>query len=59
MVEKANKEEAKKLEKIRLEELKKVQEKLSKLENEKSTAEWNEVDKRLLKREENQKKAFK
>ena len=56
VVEKANKEEAKKLEKIRLEELKKVQEKLSKLENEKSTAEWNEVDKSLA--EENQKKSL-
>lgn len=47
VVEKANKEEAKQLEKIRLEELKKVQEKLSKLENEKSTKEWSEVDKEL------------
>ena len=50
VVEKANKEEAKQLEKIRLEELKKVQEKLSKLENEKSTKEWNEVDKELDKK---------
>ena len=47
VVEKANKEEAKQLEKIRIEELKKVQEKLSKLENEKSTKEWSEVDKEL------------
>ena len=47
VIEKANKEEAKELEKIRLEELKKVQEKLSKLENEKSTKEWNEVDKAI------------
>ena len=47
VVEKANKEEAKQLEKIRLEELKKVQEKLSKLENEKSTKEWSEVDKEI------------
>jgi DNA-binding transcriptional MerR regulator len=47
VIEKANKEEAKQLEKIRLEELKKVQEKLSKLENEKSTKEWNEVDKAI------------
>ena len=46
-IEKANKEEAKQLEKIRLEELKKVQEKLSKLENEKSTKEWEEVDKEI------------
>ena len=57
VVEKANKEEAKKLEKIRLEELKKVQEKLSKLENEKSTKEWNEVDKAIDK-ENSKKKAL-
>ena len=44
VVEKANKEEAKKLEKIRIEELKKVQEKLSKLENEKANEEWKKVD---------------
>ena len=50
VVEKANKEEAKQLEKIRLEELKKVQEKLSKLENEKSTKEWSEVDRELDKK---------
>ena len=57
VVEKANKEEAKELEKIRLEELKKVQEKLSKLENEKSTKEWNEVDKAIDK-ENSKKKAL-
>ena len=57
VVEKANKEEAKQLEKIRLEELKKVQEKLSKLENEKSTKEWNEVDKAIDK-ENSKKKAL-
>ena len=50
VVEKANKKEAKQLEKIRLEELKKVQEKLSKLENEKSTKEWSEVDRELDKK---------
>ena len=44
VVEKANKEEAKKLEKIRLEELKKVQEKLKKLEEEKASKEWNNLD---------------
>ena len=49
VVEKANKEEAKKLEKIRLEELKKVQEKLKKLEEEKANEEWNEVDKAVEK----------
>ena len=58
VVEKANKEEAKQLEKIRLEELKKVQEKLSKLENEKSTKEWNEVDKELDKQNAEKKKAL-
>ena len=49
VVEKSNKEEAKKLEKIRLEELKKVQEKLKKLEEEKANEEWNEVDKAVEK----------
>ena len=45
VVEKANKEEAKKLEKIRIEELEKVQAKLKKLEEEKANKEWSEVDK--------------
>ena len=49
VVEKANKEEAKKLEKIRLEELKKVQDKLSKLENEKANEEWKKVDEDMKK----------
>lgn len=57
VVEKANREEAKELEKIRGEELKKVQEKLSKLQNEKSTKEWNEVDKAIDK-ENSKKKAL-
>ena len=47
VVQKADKEQAKKDEIARQEELKKVQEKLSKLENEKSTKEWKEVDKDL------------
>ena len=57
VVEKANKEEAKKLEKIRLEELKKVQEKLKKLEEEKASKEWNEVDE-AVEKENAQKKSL-
>ena len=57
VVEKANKEEAKQLEKIRLEELKKVQEKLSKIENEKANEEWKEVDE-AVEKENSKKKAL-
>ena len=57
VIEKANKEEAKKLEKIRLEELSKVQAKLKKLEEEKANKEWNEVDK-AVEKENAQKKSL-
>ena len=57
VVEKANKKEAKKLEKIRLEELEKVQAKLKKLEEEKAKGEWKEVDEAIDK-EKKKKKAL-
>tara|TARA_B100001057_G_scaffold129926_1_gene128988 strand:- start:188 stop:934 length:747 start_codon:yes stop_codon:yes gene_type:complete len=47
VIEKANKKEAKRLEKLRIEELEKVQKKLKKLEDEKSNEEWKEVDKAI------------